>query len=235
MSEDGFEMSWHVNFLSNLLLSLLLLQSMDAQDGRILIVGSWAHDFEDGRNSMQSAYKDARYTTLFPGAEALAKGRWSRPEEDPTSSSGFRRYGASKLCAIMLCEELANRIAKDPALSNISVIGLDPGGMPTGIARRAGFLLGFVVMKLMMPVISEVSVRLSPNSMMRPPWKSAADVTRACFEIEAHKGEALHLDGTVGLQIARDARDEAKRKELWEYGLQAAAIEGQDTVLVDWK
>jgi NAD(P)-dependent dehydrogenase (short-subunit alcohol dehydrogenase family) len=44
MSEDGFEMTWQVNFLSNLLFSLLLLQSMDAQDGRILIVGSWAHE-----------------------------------------------------------------------------------------------------------------------------------------------------------------------------------------------
>lgn len=43
MSEDGFEMSWQVNFLSNMLLSLLLLQSMDTQEGRILVIGSWAH------------------------------------------------------------------------------------------------------------------------------------------------------------------------------------------------
>jgi NAD(P)-dependent dehydrogenase (short-subunit alcohol dehydrogenase family) len=44
MSEDGFEMTWHINFLSNMLLSLLLLQSMDAQDGRILFVSSWSHE-----------------------------------------------------------------------------------------------------------------------------------------------------------------------------------------------
>lgn len=47
MSEDGFEMTWHINYLSNMLLSLLLLQSMDAQDGRILFVSSWSHEYVD--------------------------------------------------------------------------------------------------------------------------------------------------------------------------------------------
>ena len=44
MSDDGYEMTWQVNFLSNLLLALLLLQSMDKKHGRILIVGSWSHE-----------------------------------------------------------------------------------------------------------------------------------------------------------------------------------------------
>ncbi|EHK17485.1 uncharacterized protein TRIVIDRAFT_226446 [Trichoderma virens Gv29-8] len=235
ISKDGFEMSWQVNFLSNLILALLLLQSMDEQEGRILVIGSWAHNIDDKRNDVMTAYKDPRYTTLYPGVDALAKGEWSRPEEDPTTNSGFRRYGASKLCVIML-EELANRIAKDPKLSNISLIDLDPGGMPTGIARRGGFLLSFVVMKLVLPTVANVSVWMSPNGMLRTARKSAADVIRACFELEAHRGEALHLDGSAtGLEIAKEAKDEAKRKEVWEYGLKAAHIEEGDTVLVDWK
>ncbi|KAM0446635.1 hypothetical protein ACHAO4_009307 [Trichoderma viride] len=235
MSEDGLEMTWHINFLSNMLLSLLLLQSMDAQDGRILFVSSWSHDIDDPRNDMMmGAYEDTRYPTLFPGAEVLAKGQWSRPEDDPGINSGFRRYGASKLCAMMLCEELANRIATDPILNNISVVSLSPGTMPTSFGRRAGFLIGVVATRVIMPVLSEISVRFSPNGILRPSWKSAADVVRACFEIEAHKGEALHLDGTAGLQIAKDAKDEAKRKELWEYGLGAARIKEADTALVNW-
>lgn len=133
-------------------------------------------------------------------------------------------------------EELASRIAKDPKLSNISVIDLDPGGMPTGIARRAGFLISFVVMKLVLPVVTEISVRVKPNGVIRTPWKSAADAVRACFEIEAHRGEVLHLDGTsTDLLVAKEAKDEAKRKEVWEYGLKAAHIEEGDTVLADWK
>lgn len=85
-----------------------------------------------------------------------------------------------------------------------------------------------------MPVLSEISVRFSPNGMLRPSWKSAADVIRACFEIEVRKGEALHLDGTASIQIAKDAKDEATRKELWEYGLGAANIDEGDTLLVNW-
>lgn len=44
MTEDGYETSWQVNFLANQLLALLLLQSMDKEKGRILIVGSWSHE-----------------------------------------------------------------------------------------------------------------------------------------------------------------------------------------------
>ena len=45
MSDDGFEMTWQVNYLSNFLLVLLLLQSMDKTKGRILIVSSWSHEY----------------------------------------------------------------------------------------------------------------------------------------------------------------------------------------------
>ena len=107
--------------------------------------------------------------------------------------------------------------------------------MPTDIARRAGFLIGSVVMKVVVPIIAAISVRINGNGMFRPAWKSAADVVRACFEIDPRRGELLHLDGTVDLEIAKEARDEAKRKEVWEYGLKAARIEAGDTALADWK
>lgn len=37
-------MTWQVNFLANQLLTLLLLQSMDKEKGRILLIGSWSHE-----------------------------------------------------------------------------------------------------------------------------------------------------------------------------------------------
>lgn len=45
MTDDGLEMTWHINYLANFLLSLLLLQSMDKKDGRILLVSSWTHEY----------------------------------------------------------------------------------------------------------------------------------------------------------------------------------------------
>lgn len=42
-TEDGFDMSFQVNYLSHFLLTLLLLESMDKKDGRVLCIGSWTH------------------------------------------------------------------------------------------------------------------------------------------------------------------------------------------------
>ncbi|KAF4340062.1 dehydrogenase reductase [Fusarium beomiforme] len=92
MSEDGYEMSWQVNFLANQLLTLLLVQSMDKENGRILLIGSWSYDVNDERNNTNiECYKG--YDSLFPGPEELAKGVWSRPDSGGGRLTGYRRYG----------------------------------------------------------------------------------------------------------------------------------------------
>lgn len=56
---------------------------------------------DDERNNTNGEpYKG--WDTLFPGAEELAKGKWSRPDSGGGWFTGYRRYGASKLCAVML-------------------------------------------------------------------------------------------------------------------------------------
>ena len=42
-TEDGLDMTFTVNYLSQWLLTLLLLQSMDRAKGRIVWISSWAH------------------------------------------------------------------------------------------------------------------------------------------------------------------------------------------------
>ena len=44
MTKDGFEITFQVNYLSHFLLTLLLLESMDPQHGRIVVIGSWSHE-----------------------------------------------------------------------------------------------------------------------------------------------------------------------------------------------
>jgi NAD(P)-dependent dehydrogenase (short-subunit alcohol dehydrogenase family) len=41
---DGFDMSWQVNYLAQFTLALLLLQSMDKEHGRIIVIGSYCHE-----------------------------------------------------------------------------------------------------------------------------------------------------------------------------------------------
>jgi NAD(P)-dependent dehydrogenase (short-subunit alcohol dehydrogenase family) len=43
-TSDGFDMSFQANYLAHFLLTLLLLQSMDKERGRIVILGSWTHE-----------------------------------------------------------------------------------------------------------------------------------------------------------------------------------------------
>ncbi|KAM5355966.1 hypothetical protein ACJ41O_002612 [Fusarium nematophilum] len=234
MTDDGFEVTWHVNYLANQLLVLLLLQSMDKEKSRILIIGSWSHDIDDARNNTNGEpYKD--YETLFPGANELAKGMWSRPDSGGGWFTGYRRYGASKLCAVMLMHELATRLARDPELSNISVVGLDPGAMASDLTRRGGFWLTVVGIKWLLPIMASLAVKFDPNGIARPLWKSAGDAVRLCFEVDAPAGKLLYLNGTDELETGREARDAAKRRALWGYGLEAAQIKQEDTVLREWQ
>jgi len=43
-TDDGFDMSFQVNYLSHWLLVVLLLQSMDRERGRVVVVGSSGHE-----------------------------------------------------------------------------------------------------------------------------------------------------------------------------------------------
>ena len=44
-TEDGFDMTNQCNYLSHFLLTLLLLKSMDKKEGRIVVLGSWSHEY----------------------------------------------------------------------------------------------------------------------------------------------------------------------------------------------
>lgn len=46
ITDDGFDMAFKTNYLGHFLLTLLLLQSMDKKDGRIVVLGSWSHEYD---------------------------------------------------------------------------------------------------------------------------------------------------------------------------------------------
>jgi hypothetical protein len=53
---------------------------------------------------MNGAYKDPRHKKFITDSlEPIAKGTWSANEDDSTGwAAGYRRYGASKLCGVMM-------------------------------------------------------------------------------------------------------------------------------------
>lgn len=97
-TEDGHEMVWGINYLANFLLVLLLLQSMDKEHGRIVMVSSWSHNPHDKRNAVTKHLGRPEYKVQYSDTETLAKGV---EYPDTGEKAGVRRYGASKACLVM--------------------------------------------------------------------------------------------------------------------------------------
>ena len=103
-AEGGFDMTFASNYLGHWLLTLLLLDSMDREEGRVVVVASEAHDPHNPKSKAGFTTIDARYLEFMRGgsSEAMAKGTWSSSADDPSYNGGFRRYGASKFCQAMM-------------------------------------------------------------------------------------------------------------------------------------
>ncbi|XP_077988474.1 retinol dehydrogenase 14-like [Glandiceps talaboti] len=113
-SVDGYEMTFAVNVLAPFLFTYLLLDLIPKNaDGRIIIVGSMQHsDYID--------FEDLQLEKSYDGITA---------------------YELSKLCAIMMTYELAERL--QPV--NVTVNTLDPGMVDTNLLQAGWSFCGMPV------------------------------------------------------------------------------------------
>ncbi|KAI1098023.1 putative short-chain dehydrogenase [Jackrogersella minutella] len=240
--EDGLDITFTSNYLGHWLLVLLLLQSMDRELGRVVIVGGWVHDPLDEANKSSGAYKGEEWKKMFADAssgavDSVATATWSPSPDDPSKDrigvSGIRRYGAAKLCSIMMIFELQRRLDSDPELSGISVLGVDPGMMPTHITTMG---LGWLI-RTILSVVMQVSNWLSPNGMMRLPHKSAGDVLAAALETNpplSERPKGLYFNGSEPKEVGIEAKDAEKRAAVWKASLKYTALKKEETCLADW-
>ncbi|KAJ8122589.1 hypothetical protein ONZ43_g1257 [Nemania bipapillata] len=235
---DGFDTAFASNYLGHWLLTLLLLKSMDPATGRIVALGSQSHDPYDKRNESTKAYQDEKWKTIIGDAddsiESIAKGAWSPSKDDTSWLSGFRRYGAAKLCVVMMVGELQRRLDKDPRLSNISVLAVDPGSMVTNLQRNAPWFIRVILFGFIFPLV----VMLSPNGSIRSPKRSAADVLAAAFDSSDVLGQypkGKYLDGPSPIEPSAESKDPKKRDQLWKASLEYTKLGEGETVLEDWK
>jgi NAD(P)-dependent dehydrogenase (short-subunit alcohol dehydrogenase family) len=92
---DGFEISFAVNYLANFLLVLLLLESMDPENSRIIIISSFTHNPE---HPLYCRFANAK--TVFQSMMEMARPPESNDDGDKLSA-GMRRYARSKLLMLM--------------------------------------------------------------------------------------------------------------------------------------
>jgi NAD(P)-dependent dehydrogenase (short-subunit alcohol dehydrogenase family) len=98
-TEDGIESTLAVNYLSNYLLILLLLQNLDKEGARIISIGSINHN--PAWISTKGAFPSAALRILFGvgGLDDLVKATEKVTPGDEFPAS-MRRYGRSKWCLI---------------------------------------------------------------------------------------------------------------------------------------
>ncbi|KAG4276124.1 hypothetical protein FPRO04_07848 [Fusarium proliferatum] len=216
---DGFERTFQVNHLSYFVLVLKLIGSM-ASDGRIVMLGS-----------------DTHYTTrshpLFkqrPGipedTELLVK-----PKPDKKGKGydgGFHRYGNSKLANIMFMHDLNVRLEKNPKLSGITVIAMDPGGMVDSRAHRiqTPFMrLAFSLVLISLPVLRHFT------DTMRPAAQSGRELVELSVG-ERFKGTKGYFMGARREEEDIACKDVHRRELLWNACWKWAGMREEETVLL---
>ncbi|CAG8959244.1 hypothetical protein HYFRA_00012602 [Hymenoscyphus fraxineus] len=236
-TKDGLDITFGANYLGHWLLTLLLLQSMNMDSGRIVFVGSHAHDPNDKRNERNKAFVNEKYKIILQDENtfaAIAKGEWSPAQEDPSWASGYRRYGASKLFLIMMMHELQRRVNQDPSLKNISLLGVDPGIMTTGLQRHAPWFIRVLIFQVIMPLVG----LMMPNGPYRTTQKSASHVLRAAFDSDQVMGplpKDLYFNGLELMETSDESRDPVKRDMVWKQSIRYAGLKEGETILGNWK
>lgn len=166
--------------------------------------------------------------------EAIAKGKWSSATEDPTWRSGYRRYGAAKLCLTMMMHELQHRMNTDPQLKNVCILGVDPGAMSTSLQRHASWFIRVLLFQIILPL----TLLLMSNSPLRPTQKSASHVLQAAFDSNEVLGQYpkdLYFNGDEPLETGEESRDAQKRELVWKESLRYTQLKEGETVLAAWE
>ncbi|KAI1747596.1 putative short-chain dehydrogenase [Xylaria castorea] len=234
---DGLDPTFAVNYLGHWLLTLLLLKSIEKSSGRIVVVGSQVHDPHSRLNTMirfQNPFADDTLIRDQHTFEAIARGAWNPISEDPSWRSGYRRYGAAKLCAMMMMLNLQRRMSQDVALSQVCILAVDPGYMSTGLQRHAHWFVRVVIFQILFPI----SAWLVPGGPIRSPNTSASHVLRAAFDSGPGIGElpkGLYFDGIEPAETSMESRDTSKQDWVWKGSVNLTNLRQGDTVLGNWR
>ncbi|KAI1120670.1 hypothetical protein F5Y10DRAFT_283109 [Nemania abortiva] len=238
-TEDGFDTSFASSYLGHWLLTLMLLQSLDRQMGRVVVVGSAVHDTQSPHNMVGGQYRDQKWRQIFhDSTDPIARGYWSTNADDPSLRSGYRRYGAAKLCQVMMIPELQRRLATDELLHNISIVGIDPGSTPSGITRRGGWMIHTFIGHFVMYILAAVFALFWRNAEIRTNHKSARGILAALFECNATLGtqpKGLYMNGDELVDMGAEARDHKKIRILWNDTLRYTGLSAHETMLANWE
>lgn len=131
----------------------------------------------------------------------------------------------------MMIHELQHRLDQDPNLNSISVLGVDPGTMSTGLQRHAPWFIRVFVFQLLYPLLAWIS----PPGPARSTEQSASDVLQAAFDSNDVLGEFpkdAYLNGTNVFETSVESRDVTKRRLVWEKSVEFTGLK-EDKIVTE--
>lgn len=129
--------------------------------------------------------------------------------------------------------ELQRRLDTDPALSNICVLGVDPGSMPGNLTRRGPWYIRLLMFKLIMPLLAPLMAWLNPNGPFRTLRLGAADVIAGAFR-GSPPPKGGYFYGSRVEEMTAEAQDVKKRERLWVETVGYTGLKEGETSLEKW-
>ncbi|KAJ5484084.1 hypothetical protein N7539_005880 [Penicillium diatomitis] len=216
---DGYEATFQVCHLAHFVLVNLLLDSLNRDNGRIVMLGSITHD----PHKMQPI---SSLTAEFPGnLEELVK-----PTVDPASlihDRGFQRYATAKLANVTFALHLNKILKENPQYSKITVTAMDPGGLPDSraqIEQKKSTQRIMNVIKVLLPLLRHFT------STFRTIEDAGKDLAIVSVDPTFH-GKRGYFVGVKDSEPAAISRDVQCQQRLWEACWRWSGMRGEDTCL----
>jgi NAD(P)-dependent dehydrogenase (short-subunit alcohol dehydrogenase family) len=124
LTDDGYETTIQVNYMSHFALILGLISSFQSEGGRIVLFTSDSH--EPGKNALEkippaiSGEPTQLDLLVKPGVDTSPK---------DALGHGMHRYANSKLALVLFTHALNRRLQQNTKLKNITAIVMNPGNL----------------------------------------------------------------------------------------------------------
>jgi len=205
-SEDGFERTFQLNFLSHFLLTNLLVRQMTAT-GRIVFVSS---DLHDPVATKMGKLMPPRYGPV----EDLARGVGTAAKLKPMA-----RYATAKMYAIMTAYELDRKLRE--TAKPITVNSWSPGVVPT---TQAGRDMNPIMKKIMMSAwfVNFMGSHLSTEE------EAGQALGGLLVDPKYASVTGKYFDGFRQIPSSVESRDERKASTVWEQSARLAGLVRED-------
>ncbi|KUJ21389.1 NAD(P)-binding protein [Mollisia scopiformis] len=223
-TDDGYEKTMQVNYLSHVALVLQLISSFQSHGGRIVLFTGDSH--EPGKNALDKvppaiSSDPAQLDQLVnPGADA----------SNDALGHGMYRYANSKLALVLFTHALNRRLQQNTELRNITAIVMNPGNLAHSRAMLVNtpYKLVFLRKFVLRPLLPLLKMT---DPTARIAAAAAIDVARLATN-EAHPGERGYFTLLKPDQGSEASRDEMTQEALWLKNVLWVGLTSKDLILV---